>query len=121
MNPIVYSDVSNKPSKSEKVINEHAVYQALDNLLSTEKGERLFLPNFGAELRKLLFEPIDEMTAFLIKSKLIESIQIWEPRVELITLSVIPYPDDNLYVVNLIFKIKGLEGTYNWTKILKPE
>jgi hypothetical protein len=39
------------------------IKDAVRQLLSTERGERIMLPNFGCNLRKYLFQPLDE-TAF---------------------------------------------------------
>jgi len=36
------------------------IRQAVAQLLRTEKGERLMLPNFGCNLRKFLFQPITQ-------------------------------------------------------------
>jgi len=36
------------------------IQQAVSQLLKTEKGERLMLPNFGCNLRKYLFQPITQ-------------------------------------------------------------
>jgi len=36
------------------------IKQAVAQLLRTEKGERLMLPNYGCNLRKYLFQPITE-------------------------------------------------------------
>lgn len=36
------------------------IKQAVTQLLRTEKGERLMLPNFGCNLRKYLFQPITQ-------------------------------------------------------------
>ena len=36
------------------------IRQAISQLLRTERGERLMLPNYGCNLRKYLFQPITE-------------------------------------------------------------
>jgi len=36
------------------------ITQAVTQLIRTEKGERLMLPNFGCNLRKFLFQPITQ-------------------------------------------------------------
>lgn len=36
------------------------VRQAIEQLIKTEKGERIMLPNFGCTLRKYLFQPITQ-------------------------------------------------------------
>ena len=36
-----------------------AIKQAIVNLLLTNKGEKLFNPNYGSDIRSYLFEPLD--------------------------------------------------------------
>ena len=38
------------------------VKDAVQQLLLTERGERLMLPNYGCNLRRYLFQPLDETT-----------------------------------------------------------
>jgi len=120
MEKVIYKDLNNKANPNNPTLtNEYAVFQALDNLLLTNIGERLFLPEFGCKLEELLFQPIDEITAFEIKHYIIEAVRRWEQRVELISTEVIPKPDDNAYEIRLIFKIVGLEGEYKWERIIQ--
>jgi phage baseplate assembly protein W len=120
MRGIIYKDLNASANLEQPTLeNEYAVFQALDNLLLTSPGERLFLPEFGSRLQELLFDPIDEITALEIEHYIIEAIKRWEPRVELISSSVVPLPDDNAYEISLIFKIKGLEGEHKWERIIQ--
>ena len=36
-----------------------AIKQAIQNLLLTNKGERLMNPEYGSDIRRYLFEPLD--------------------------------------------------------------
>jgi phage baseplate assembly protein W len=57
-----------------------AIFNSLsDNIILTVQGERRMLPTFASNLKRLLFEPIDETTARLIGEGLVDSIRIWEP------------------------------------------
>ena len=40
-----------------------AIKKSVQNLLTTYPGERFFNPNIGSKITKLLFEPIDYITA----------------------------------------------------------
>ena len=105
----IYSDISRRQGKTLE-LNEDAVFQAINNILSTRKGERLFLPEFGSNIKDLLFEPIDEETAFLIKSEILRAIEEWDLRVDIeyAKSEVIPYPDENKYEIKIVFSIIGL-------------
>jgi len=52
-------------------------------LLLTNPGERVMLPNFGTPLRKLIFEPNDPRLAQQAKIMIANSIAQWEPRIEI--------------------------------------
>ena len=49
------------------------IRQAVTQLLRTEKGERLMLPNYGCNLRKYLFQPITQDLFNNIKETISES------------------------------------------------
>lgn len=49
------------------------IRQAVSQLLKTEKGERLMLPNFGCNLRKYLFQPITQELFSDIKNTIVTS------------------------------------------------
>ena len=51
-------------------VSEKAVKSDLMHLLLTNKDERLYLPNFGANLRKYLFEQNDEEVRTGIKQEI---------------------------------------------------
>ena len=47
-----------------------AIRADLLHLLLTNKGERLYLPDFGSDLKKYIFEPNDSVTHEQIKDKI---------------------------------------------------
>jgi phage baseplate assembly protein W len=57
-------------------------------LLLTNPGERIFLPDYGTPLRKLIFEPNDPSLAIQAREMIITSIQKWEPRISVDQIEV---------------------------------
>ncbi|MGH8636742.1 MAG: GPW/gp25 family protein [Burkholderiales bacterium] len=58
-------------------------------LLLTSPGERPFIPSFGGGLRRMVFEPIDQVTAGLTKAVLAQALQRWlSEHVEVLQLEV---------------------------------
>jgi len=57
-------------------------------LLRTSRGERFMLPNFGTNLKKYLFEPIDEFLFSKIKKELSTTIASYAPYVNLIDIDI---------------------------------
>jgi len=64
------------------------IYSSLYNILSTRKGERVYLPEFGTRLDTLLFEPLDGVTRKLAENIVTEDIQRWETRIQLLDVKV---------------------------------
>lgn len=58
-------------------------------ILSTKKGERVCLPEFGTRLYELLFELNDMVTRTLARQIVIEDIERWEPRVQVGEVSIL--------------------------------
>lgn len=50
-------------------------------LLLTEPGERVMMPEFGTPLRKFLFEPNDFSVLQQVREVIANSIGAWEPRI----------------------------------------
>jgi len=58
------------------------------SLLLTNPGERVFLPDFGTPLKKLIFEQNDATLEIIAKNMIAESISKWEPRIAVNQISV---------------------------------
>lgn len=67
---------------------EPNVREAIRIVLSTEPGERLRLPAFGAGLRRFLFEPNTLATHTLIRQTIAEALKRWEPRIQVAAVEV---------------------------------
>jgi uncharacterized protein len=64
------------------------------HLLLTNKGERLYLPDFGSDLKKFIFEPNDDITHEEIRENLNDTIKKYIP---------------NLIINSIIFKNNDVE------------
>lgn len=85
----------------------NAIKRAVINLVLTQPGERFFNPNIGSKIRNLLFEPLDYITASLIKSEIEYTIKAFEPRVKLSTVDVDLDDDNNAFNVSIDYTIIG--------------
>ena len=66
------------------------IKDAVHQLLKTEKGERIMLPNFGCNLRKYLFQPLTETTFESIKRDILYSFEKYIRGANVAKLSVFP-------------------------------
>ena len=83
--------------------NEYAIINAVKNLVLTNHYERPFQPEIGSNIRRLLFENVDTVTASQIEREIVETITNFEPRVQVSKVDVLPDPDNNGFKVELEF------------------
>lgn len=83
--------------------NENAVINSVKNLVLTNHYERPFQPELGSNLKRLLFEQVDNVTAALIEREIETTITNFEPRVDLKDVVASGFPDENGYKVEITF------------------
>ena len=109
----VYSDIDNAFERDlrtfdlRKSVDIDAIRNSLRNILQTRKMERRMLPEFGASLEQLLFEPIDDTTAKRIGSIMIDEITYWDPRITVNNVDVIANEDKMRYDITLSYNIQS--------------
>ena len=85
-------------TKSLTISNIEAVKADLQNHIFTRIGERIMQPSFGTRIPELAFEPNDEETSRIINEDIMKVID-YDPRVELISLDILPFVDNNAIIV----------------------
>lgn len=121
----VYTDIDPKLTRSPKtgdvltLRDDAAIRTSLKNLLATAFGERLFQPNIGGSLRPLLFEPVDAITTYEIKDRILRTINEHEPRVSGVIVDVVSFPDQNEYNVTLQYSIVAVGRTDRMSVVLQ--
>ena len=89
--------------------NENAIARAVRNIVSTTPGEKFFDPDFGSSVSEILFENVDDITAVSIEDEIKSSLKNYEPRVELINVTVDPNFDANQFDVRITYRIVGID------------
>jgi phage baseplate assembly protein W len=77
----------------------------LVNYILTNRGERVFNPNFGANLRALLFEGIDDSTLDEIQNRIQNSIATYFPQIVVNQIQFNTQPDQNTINFTLTYQI----------------
>jgi phage baseplate assembly protein W len=90
-----------------KKLNENAISQSIRNLLLTGHYERPFKPELGSNLRKFLFEPIDNVTTSLIQDAIFQTLKNYEPRIEIQEITAAPNYDEDRYDITLSFFVRN--------------
>lgn len=105
-----YSDIdltfAKKPSgEIYKKTDAAAVKQAVKNLLLTNKYEKPFQPSFGGNLNDILFELVDNDSAYEIEEAVRQAIQRYEPRARVRQVRTNLQPDANSLGLTISFQI----------------
>jgi phage baseplate assembly protein W len=89
--PIVPRD-SGSPNANDWMFNTDSDLLILESsvkmLLLTAKGERLMEPNYGTNLRRILFEMNINGVESMVQEEIVSALTTWEPRLQLETISV---------------------------------
>lgn len=78
--------------KLQLVDGPAAIRQGILMLLSTVPGERVMRPDYGCDLRQLVFSPNDGTTAGLAAHYVRQALLRWEPRIRLLRVDAAPDP-----------------------------
>jgi len=91
------------------VRNENAIARSIRNLIFTIPGEKPFQPSVGCQVTDLLFENLDRLTASSIQSQIEYTINRFEPRAGLRSVTVNPNFEANIFEVTIRYDIIGLD------------
>lgn len=87
--------------------DENAVKAAVRNIILTNFNERPFNPSLGSGVRGLLFEPMTPITGSAIETRIENTLSNFEPRIELLKITVSADLDSNAFDVMIAFRIAG--------------
>ena len=82
-----------------------AVKGAITAILKTNFGERLFAPEFGTNIRGLLFEQMNPITEERLKKEVESALARHEPRAEVLGITVNGQEEQNRYEINVLFSV----------------
>tara|TARA_B100001113_G_scaffold176295_1_gene144427 strand:- start:989 stop:1399 length:411 start_codon:yes stop_codon:yes gene_type:complete len=119
-----YSDVdfnlTPHPSSGDIIVKQdkEAVKRSVRNIMLTNNFERPFRPNFGANLRGLLFEYADNMTRYELRQQVIEALNFYEPRVSVSSIELSDAGRNGLNV-NVKYGVRGIKEQQNVEVLLE--
>jgi len=93
--------------------DKDAIRADLLHLLLTNKGERLYLPDFGSDLKKYIFEPNDNITHEDIRDNLNQTISKYIPNLIINSINFRNDEIEELIIVELTYTVT--EGTFTST------
>jgi uncharacterized protein len=96
------------------VADAEDIRQSIRIILETDPGERVMRPDFGAGLRRMLFEPITTNTLALVQHRVEEALVAWEPRIDV--LDVVVSADEaplGRLLIQIDYSIRATNTFYN--------
>jgi len=89
--------------------DENAIKASLKNLVLTSNYERPFHSEIGSPIRALMFETPSPLVTATLRKALLEMLTAFEPRVEIIDVTVNFRQDNNELIISILFKIVNTE------------
>ncbi len=94
---------------------EADIASSLEVLLSTTRGERVMLPQYGCNLEELVFESLDTRMKTLMADKVESAILYHEPRIELESVQL----DDSrqlegIVLIEVTYRVKSTNSRFNF-------
>jgi len=96
-----------------------AVRNAIINIINTRQGSRRMLPEFAVNIYDVLFEPMDDTTAYDLGNRIFNAIESWDDRIIIENVNVHQDYDKNLYEITVDFRIKTSQVIETVNIILK--
>jgi phage baseplate assembly protein W len=111
-NRVSYNNQLNRTEELKDVLglfDIEAVKTSIANALLTSPGEKILNPEFGVDLRRFIFEPIDEDTAEDIQDDIEDNLPKWEPRISLENVFVEADEEQQEYKITLQINVPSLD------------
>ena len=93
------------------VNNIQAILASWNNILLTQVRTYVANPEYGSELYKYVFEPVDEFTAESIKEEIQYRLMLYDDRAQVTIIEVSFMQDGHGFIADIDLKYKGEEGT----------
>jgi len=114
------SDLAVNPANDDVIlsVNEKAIETSIINLLQTNFYERPFQPEIGSNIRSLLFELATPQMQYNLKEAVLETIQNFEPRCQVLDILVESNEDEHNLKVYITFQAINAERPVTFDLVL---
>ena len=93
---------------------EQRIEEALYLILSTAKGERVMLPNFGCGIQELVFAPNNTVTRSVVVQNVRQALVANEPRIDVLNIDAETAPEEpNLLLIRIDYRIRANNALNN--------
>lgn len=103
-----------KYSKTVKMVEGEAdIIESLGILLSTTPGERVMLPSYGADMNRLMFEPLDVQLTTYMTDLIKTAIILHEPRIKTNEVILTAIPNEGRIDITVDYVVLTTNTRYN--------
>jgi len=94
---------------------EDDIASSLEILLSTLRGERIMLPQYGCNMDELLFESLDTRMKTLMTDNIESAILYHEPRIQLETVKLDDSQElEGIVLIEIVYRVKSTNSRFNF-------
>lgn len=88
--------------------HEQRIEESIYLILSTKKGERVLLPEFGCGIHDLVFAPNNSITTSLVVQNVRKALVAYEPRIDVLDINVESNVEQpNLLLIRIDYRIRS--------------
>ena len=96
------------------VTRDRELQESIRLILGTARGERPMRPEFGCRIHDRVFGPANSATAGQVVYDVRESLERWEPRIDVLDVTVsFDRIDDGILYVDIRYAVRGLNDPRN--------
>lgn len=95
----------------KRVRDIDVIITSWNNILVTPRRTYIFDPEYGSDLHKLIFEPVDDTTVDRIKTEVVTRIRTYDDRATIEETEVLLNSNRKGFTVNLFVEYEGETGT----------
>lgn len=94
--------------------DEQDIEESLRILFGTQRGERLFQPQYGLDMHDVLFDPMSTTLRTLLEERVMIDILVYEPRIEPLAVRVAsPDAASGELHIELEYRVRATNSRYN--------
>src|SRR6266550_1474451 len=87
---------------------EQRIEESIYLILSTAKGERVMLPDFGCGIHELVFAPNNTVTRSVVVQQVRQALVAYEPRIDVLNVDAETAPEQrNLLLIRINYRIRA--------------
>jgi len=93
---------------------EQSVRQSIWTILATAPGERVMRPDFGCGIHDLVFGVNNVATATSVTRAVRDALATWEPRIDVLDVSVAPDPSRaSVLLIDISYQVRSTNSRFN--------